>query len=432
MNLTTLDAIVIPDNRNRRDFDPVHILALQSSIQSKGLLSPIVLRNDRKTLVSGECRLKAIKELHRQDKPFNCNGERIPRDAVPFLCLAELTPLQLQEAEYEENSIRRDLSWVEKTAALAGLHKLRTAQQTGLGKVQTLVATASEIAGRAVSGGTPIASITDALFLDKFRDDPDVMGAKSAKEAVNIARKKVTAVHNAKLADQFKAENLVAPHTALLGDFLTVDLPSEVFDVIVTDPPYGINAHKMAPLSGSQAGTEHSYEDTPEYAAKIMTNIFFRGFRLCKPAAAFYMFCDFRWFAWAKENAALAGWTVWPTPIIGVKPSGGMIGDSSHGPRKAYEIVLFAYKGDKRTTGTYFDYFTMDQTDSKLHAAAKPVSAYVNLLKRSAVPGMQVLDPCMGSGTVFAAANLLSLKATGVEIDKAAFGTAVSRINSKE
>jgi hypothetical protein len=432
MNITTPEQIVISASRLRREFDKLYIVSLGESIKDKGLMHPIVLHNDGKTLCAGEQRLMAMIELHRQGKTFTCNGVTVPRDGIPYTILKALTPLQQLEAEYEENCVRRDLSWQERSAAIASLHRLRAAQRAATGGVQTLVATASEIAGHAVAG-RPITVVSDALLLDRFKTDPEVMKAASAKEAVNIAKKKITAQNMRLAAETFKSANVKAPHTALLGSCLEVD-PAALggpFDVICTDPPYGINAHKMAPLSGSQAGTEHAYDDTHLGAEEVWRWIF-GAYRYCKPQAALYMFYDFRHDVQIRRMANLDGWTVWPTPIIWHKPSGGMIGDSAHGPRKSYECILFAYRGDKRTTGTYLDVIIDVGGDSSLHAANKPISVIRDLLRRSCTPGMAVLDPCMGSGTIFPACNQLALKATGIELDQAHFGTAVSRINDKE
>ena len=135
MNLKPCVEILIPENRVRKDFDGMYILDLQKSIEEKGLMQPIVLRNDHVTLVAGEQRLKALTELHRKGVQFKCDGVLVPRDAIPYVTLAELAPLKLLEAEYEENAVRRDLSWQERCDALAKLHGLRSVQAASAGKV---------------------------------------------------------------------------------------------------------------------------------------------------------------------------------------------------------------------------------------------------------------------------------------------------------
>jgi DNA modification methylase len=262
-----------------------------------------------------------------------------------------------------------------------------------------------------------------------------VAKAKSRPEALNIAKKKLLAEFTAKLAEQYiENKGGECPHTLFMDSCLTIlpNLDPGIFDVIITDPPYGIDAHKMSPLSGSMAGTQHEYTDDYEYAFGIWECIFKEGVRISKENCAIYMFCDFQHYHEIALLAASYGWKVWDRPIIWHKPGGGMLGDIQHGPRRSYETILFAYRGDKRTMGAFNDVVILNGGDSILHAAAKPPALYAELLRRSSVPGMIILDPCAGSGPVFVAANMLNLTATGIEVSRQHAATALSRINNKE
>jgi ParB-like chromosome segregation protein Spo0J len=424
--------IVIPENRWRRDFDAAKITELASSIASKGLQHAVVLRNDRRTLVAGERRLRAIRQLRDHGVAITHNNEPVPLGAVPFVVLAQLDDLALREAEYEENAIRTDFSWLERTEAIAKLHKLREAQAKERGEVQTLRQTATEISGR--NEGEYATRIRRAVLLHDYASDPEVAAAKSEKEAFNIVKRKLTDTFTAALAKNIQAEARQVPHTALLGDcnalFATLD--AGVFDVLITDPPYGIEAHTFSATDGNESATQHRYDDSWESASAVIRGIIDEGTRVCKPDAAMYMFCDHSRFEWLSGYANARGWTAWPRPIFWHKPAGGMMGDTTRGPRRSYETIFFAYRGNKRTTGTFLDVIVHQPRDDARHAAAKPVEVYVNLLRRSALPGMLVLDPCMGSGPVFPASNLLQLRATGMEIVESHYNTALSRINGKE
>jgi DNA modification methylase len=61
-------------------------------------------------------------------------------------------------------------------------------------------------------------------------------------------------------------------------------------------------------------------------------------------------------------------------------------------------------------------------------AAQKPVDLYRDFLMRSCRAGDSVLDPFCGSGTIFAAAHGLKVKATGIEVDRIAYGISVMRL----
>lgn len=435
MHYVPIETILVAETRQRRHFDDTALETLANSIISRGLLHPITIRNDTPQLVAGERRLRAVARIYAKGLAFTCNGTSVPSGTVPCLKLCDLDSFSLEEAELEENVIRVDLTWQDRANAEARLHALRSKQASERGETQSLIATAREILGSEPTNSNPAVDLRESIILNDFLSDPEVAKAGSRKEALNIAKKKLAAEFRSALAQQFDISS-GNENVALLGNCRQLlanwspGLP--LFDVIITDPPYGINAHKMSAMSGSEAGNTHTYDDTIENAKDVWHSILSNGFRITAPDAALYMFCDFRYFQLLHNLARECNWTPWPTPIIWHKPGGGMLGDSQHGPRKSYEVILFAYKGDMRTTGTYLDVIVMSGGDSSLHAAAKPPALYAELLKRSCVPGMRVLDPCMGSGPIFPAANTLNLRATGIEVVQEHFETALSRINDKE
>lgn len=424
-----MQQIVVPPNRQRREFDKKALLELGNSIQRNGLFHPIVVKSlEEPMLRSGERRLRALTEFVNQ--PYRHNDAEIPAGSVPVTLTGELTQAQAEEVELEENIIRVDLSWQEKSNAIARLHALRTEQKAAVGERQLFTHTAREMRGTEDITPNDIVNVRNATLLKPFLDDPDVVKAATEREALSIVRKKLTQTFNERLAQNFDIKKSVSPHVLHHGSCRDIlpTLPSGVFDVILTDPPYGINAHKMSTMSQSETGVVHEYEDTFESADAIWRSIFDQGVRICKPSAHLYMFCDFRHWTHLHSLATRAGWNVWPTPIIWHKPTGGMLGDSSHGPRKSYEVILFAGRGDRRVTGVYLDVIVENPADSSLHAAAKPVGVYTNLLRRSVFPGDRVIDPCAGGGTIFPAANKLRCIATGIELSKVHYSAALQRL----
>lgn len=416
-----LNKIVIPENRQRRSFDEGALNELEQSIRLDGLHEPLVTRietNGDVVLVAGERRYRCLKRIYGDD-----SGE-----VVYCVDKGQLSPLVRERVELEENTHREDLSWQDRAAALARLHALRVAEEGEKGITHTRADTAKEVFGYAGGGSE---KVKDAIVLQQFKDKPEVASAKTETEAMNAVRKLMAAEFSTLLASRVKTDT--TPHKLFHGDsrkLLTEWEPNQ-YDVILTDPPFGIDAHKMAPLSGSEAATTHEYEDTLEYAMTVWATIFMEGFRVCKADAALYFFYDFRHDNTIRKMAKVAGWTVWPTPIIWHKPSGGMIGDSLHGPRKSYECILFAYKGEKRTTGMFLDVIIENPAGSSMHGAAKPASLYANLLKRSCIPGMHVLDMCCGSGPIFPAANSLLLRATGIEGVEKHYNTSKTRLTEQ-
>ena len=183
MQTIPITSLVIPENRQRREFDEKKIQDLATSINSKGLMHPPVVRvdGDQYILVAGERRTRAIQSLHLLDMGVMCNDTFVPAGFLPVTLLSDLDDLALREAELEENTIRVDLSWQEQAAAVAALHALRSDQAALDGKTQTISATADEILGKA-SAGSQQSRVSEALLVSRHLDDPDVQKAKTPKE----------------------------------------------------------------------------------------------------------------------------------------------------------------------------------------------------------------------------------------------------------
>lgn len=429
MKVIPFDLLVIPENRQRRDFDEKKIQELASSIQTKGLLHPpvCVFNGEVYELVAGERRTRAIRSLSLLDIGITCNDQFIPANSLPITLLGDLPPLALREAELEENTVRVDLSWQEQATAIAELDALRRDQAAEMGLPHTARATASEIAGREAVG-SEISKVTDAVVVARHLADPEVAKAKTVKEAMKVIKKKAEAEHRATLAATFDMAK--TPHTALKGSCfeLAATIPSTSIDVILTDPPYGIGADSF----GDMAGTTHDYQDTEDYALDCYELVAQEGFRIAKDKAHIYVFLDPRLWHDVSLKFTLAGWEVWPTPLIWNKLN-GMLPKPDFGPRRTYEMILFASKGGKKVSKVgASDVITCPLVTDRDHGAQKPVPLYCELLSRSSQPGDKVLDFFMGSGTIFPAANKLKLVATGMEINEQYYNLAVSRLDQTD
>jgi DNA modification methylase len=426
LHLVPLTAIVIGENRQRREFKPERLTELANDICSNGLIHPLAVRangaDDSVRLVAGERRLRAIQQLIEQQRTFSCNGALIPPGMVPCTHLGEMTELEAREAELSENIIRLDLTWQERAKAEADLHALRQERNPA----QTITATASEILG-APAAGSQIAGVSQSIVLSKYLDDPDIAKAKSKDEAMKVLRKKAEAGKRAELA--FAFDRASSPHTFELCscyDYINGITHGSV-DVIITDPPYGIDADAF----GSQAQATHTYADDEEAFFRAVRMLSTQGMIITKPAAHLYMFCDYRHFERAKLELALAGWWVWPRPLIWDKGN-GMLPYPELGPRNCYETILYAVKGKRPVIYQgQSDVLRIPGVARPEQGAQKPAQLYLELLHRSCSPGDTVFDPFTGTGPVFAAANSLSLVAIGCEIDAERYNFALSRINEK-
>ena len=420
----TLDSITIPENRFRRVFDERRMEELKQSILRNGLLSPITVERvaDEFILRTGERRLRVLAEIIKSGGTFHLGNITYAGGTTPAVDFDELTPLKRLEIEVEENVIRSDFTWQERTRALAALHELRKIQNP----VQTIAATASEILGKPAQGSERMV-VSNALIVNKHLHIPEVARAKNEKEALRAIEKITSAGHRAKLAAA--ALKQVSPHTLLLGDSLELlsTLPAGSFDVICTDTPYGIGSNTF----GEMAATGHDYEDSKDYFDKIFQVFPDESYRVAKERAHVYVFCDVRRFEQLSVLMLLAGWTCFPTPLVWTKGN-GMLPFPDHGPRRTYECIFYAWKGDRKTLLVKTDVINISGVRRLKHGAQKPVALYVDLLSRSANPGDTVLDCFGGTGPILVAANRMRLTATYIEKDENSFNIAKLRVDEKE
>lgn len=434
MKIVPISSIIVAENRQRKDFDADRLSDLCDDIALNGLQhAPVVAGAEGSCeLVSGERRYRAIRDLASAGIAIRYGSQDIPLDYIPVTDFGALSPRQRKILELHENIERENLTWQERVTAEAELHEVRSEEAAEQGKKQTYLATAEELAGKPLRGTVEQSyaqtEVRQSVVLAKHLKDPEVAAAKSPREALKIVQKKETTAHYQKVAQALGSTQTQDRHTLIRGDFrqvLTL-LPAEIFDCILTDPPYGINAQDF----GSQVFNEHKFDDSKPLWLDLMACLATEGMRVCKPKAHAYVFCDPQHFTILQAIFKDAGWRVFRTPLIWVKGT-GMLPLPEHGPRRCYEAILYAIKGDKTTTGVYSDVLNFSPEKTTIHPDQKPVDLYVDMLRRSTRPGEVVLDPCAGSGTIFVAANKLQLTAYGIEEEETSFALSTERLKEK-
>jgi len=358
------------------------------------------------------------------------NGAIVPDGEIPYVTLGQLTPLQAEEAELEENLHRKDLTWQENAAAMAKLHSLRSRQAQAEGRVHTVADTARETKGR--SDGGYQAAVRKDLVVAKFLHNPEVAKAKTADEAFKIIKRQEESQRNVALAAEVGKTFTQSVHELHNTNCLSWmrATSADQFDVILTDPPYGMGADSFGDAAGKLGGIEHHYKDDYEHWKALMEEWCGLAFRVAKPQAHAYVFCDLDNFHELKRMMAQAGWWVTRTPFICTKPNSGRVPHPEHGPRRQWEMILYAIKGKKVTNGIHPDVITTMADPNMSHGAQKPVALYSDLLKRSVKPGDTVLDSFAGSGTIFPAAHQFKCKAVGIEMNPEYYALCLNRIKA--
>lgn len=426
-----LSSIIIPADRQRKEFDEDANQSLMSSIQSVGLLQAPVLElvGSDYVLRAGERRYRAISDIYALNGTFSYDGEAVPAGLVPHTLWGELTELQRLEIEVDENECREPFTWQEKAEATAKLTRLRMMQAEIANRPEPTVADiAKELKGSSL--GSAHTDVRNDLILSKHLHDPDVAKAKTSKEAMLILKKKEQAAQHLRLA-QAQGESFTSPKHQCFNEDSRIwasRQPDGLFDAICTDPPYGIGADNFGESEGGTAGS-HGYDDSPETLHSIIEWFAPESFRLAKPQAHLYLFCDSDWFQAWRVTLSLAGWKVFRTPLIWVRPTGFRTPWITCGPQRKYEMILYAVKGEKPVNMIAPDAFVLQSAGEGLgHPAAKPAAIYTELLRRSVKPGDVIGDLFCGTGPIFGAADELSCSAIGVEQVQTFYGIALAQI----
>lgn len=413
-----LDDIKISPDRQRKYFDKEKLDDLAADIAENDLIHALAVTPTGE-LICGERRLRAIKSLYEKGIQIWYGKSLVPLHSIPVVVVRERDMEEYYAMELAENTARADLTWQERVDATSRYHTLRAKQKKG---AQSLTDTARELS---TNPSPPVKAVSDSVILAQYMQDPEVTKQKSMKDAMRVVERKAREVKINMLAGKIK-KDVHARHKVILGDAVEElpHLPDESFDVMLTDPPYGIGAQNF----GSQNLHPHAYDDSPESWLRLMVVLASESFRITKKLSHAYIFCDIRRWSDLQVLMDAAGWDVWPRPLIWDRLTGGILPRPQHGPRYTYQAILYALKGGKTVLRNGMDVLRYPVPQKSIHAAEKPVELYIDLLRRSCLPGDRVIDPCAGSGTILPAANILSLFATAIEINETFHNTALSRM----
>lgn len=182
-------------------------------------------------------------------------------------------------------------------------------------------------------------------------------------------------------------------------------IPDGSVDLIVTDPPYGMNFQSnYRTVKHRKIANDHRFP----------VEIFDELFRIASRGV--YVFC--RWdnlvdipkpksfLAWVKNN-----WSM---------------GDLKHEHGRQWEGIAFYNMKEHQFIKRIPDVIHVNRTGNKLHPTEKPVELIETIIASNI--GSTILDPFMGSGTTGVACQNLKRNFIGIELDKEYFEIAKKRI----
>lgn len=372
---------------------------LAESLLRYGQLTPIILTRDNE-LIAGERRLEGHK--------MNCvtHIDAVYRD--------ELDAADLEELELEENLQRKQLTWKEEELAKARIHKLRVAKDPNWSQMQTAAVVAKP-------GQMPQQrDVSQALNLEKMiKLFPEIGEAKTKAQALNLAKAKAKSITRAVDVSQRPEVYAEVTEKIWLGDSVQLikEIENEAFDLVLTDPPFGINYD--AHVAGT-VGEENSYIDTVEkyeYILSMLPDVY----RVLKPDSFLVWFFGMTWYQPVKDKMRAAGFIVDEIPIMWDRSDGRCFTNvPNHYFTKGYDVAFHAFKGDphivKKNLSNVLRFPPVETKDRDL-VVERPVEMYQEIIERLTIPGQSVVDFFVGSGSVTAAAARSKRDYLGIELD---------------
>jgi len=192
-------------------------------------------------------------------------------------------------------------------------------------------------------------------------------------------------------------------------------LPDDYFDLIITDPPYGIKRNKLNMGKGGGVAKHIDYGDY-KWDDEIPSSAhFFEMLRISKNQIIFggnymteYLPPSSCWIVWDKDNGNTdfadceLAWCSFDTAV-----------------RK------FKYKWSGMLQEN------MSWKEKRLHPTQKPVALGRWILEKFANKGDRIFDPFAGSGSFLVACKQLRFEYVGCEINKSYVDIAIQRLSQK-
>jgi len=178
------------------------------------------------------------------------------------------------------------------------------------------------------------------------------------------------------------------------------EMPDKCVDLVLTDPPYGIDVGKNDTVGGEKLAKVTNYGKHGWDKAIPDKEIFNEMFRISKNQIIFggnYMIEHLKsspcWIVWDKDNTGNfadceLAWTSFPSAVRKIK-----------------------YRWNGMLQGN------MLEKEKRVHPTQKPQPVMRWILEKYAQKSDLILDPFMGSGTTLCACQELGMDFIGIEID---------------
>ena len=397
---------------------------LEENILKDGIRDPLVLWNGY--LIDGHNRYQiAFKhglEYKTIDKEFedesqvkewmilNQFGRRnlnIYQRNVLALQLEEVFSVKAKEQQGKRTDLLATLPKSEPINTRKEIAKIADVKESTLGKVKFIEKKASpEIKAQLSTGEVNINQVYQEIKKDE----------KKEEYKANVLKTRIETTINENIKN---------------GDSLEIleTLEDGCIDIVLTDPPYGINYVSNRSIYDESITKRGLLNDKKDEAFDLLDKVCEVLSRKTAINSHLYFFCSWSVFS-SFENIISKYFTI-KTPIIWDKGNKGS-GDLDNDWGNQTEIIIYCVKGKKLVNLRRGNLINIPRlhTSKMIHPTQKPNDLLKQILEVSATKGDFIVDPFMGSGSTIKVSNEMGFKSLGIELDNEMFNIANNFINA--
>lgn len=411
------DIRILPE-RGRKSFEKLQELAA-SIKETGGLINPLYVVDDDKSpgkyiLTAGERRYRAI---------IMGNATiGLGMEMVPVSYREGLSEIDQKIIELEENIGRQDLDWQEESFLRMQVHELRCKKNPNWTQQQT--AEVLSVSPALVSKQIKMAKELQAH--PELRAEIKNLDMNSAIKVVEN-RKKVQKMERLKESGQ-----LTLSQDLKLGSCVDLikTLPDNSVDLLLTDPPYGLEAlEDLRKGDGSvmqgHAMMSKTHNMSIDEVLATLKTLAPELRRVMKAGAHFYVFAAYEY---AGDFIKALSPLEFQPPILHWDRGRNTSPGYGYNYLNKFECIIYGHnppRGRRLQKNMYnvFEIPTVSNNE-RLYPTEKPVTLLKTFIQQSTNLGDMVLDPFAGSASTLKAAKSLGRQSIGFEIDKDAFARA--------
>ena len=427
------------DSRQRKSLND--ITELKTSIKNTGQINPIIVRQDGEEtiLIAGEGRLRSCLELEIQ---------------VEVKFWNELSPIQAEVVELEENIKRTDLPWRDHVRSIARIHELhkaqdpswnypKTAAELGFASAYmlTILTVAKHIDSPFLKDSTGFDHAYGLLQRQADRRAAAIVGAiaETAKDAFNPPETSqtqspattqpadsVTGPNQNQSSGQVSALSQTSPikpkpaepaPVVLNQSFLewvkTYQGPK--FNLIHCDFPFGIK------FTGGYGQEEDGikYEEDEDTYWNLLNCLCQNTEKLASYSSHLVYWFSMTFYTETVKRLRAAGWKVQDHPLIWHKSDGqGIVPGRNEYPRRIYETALLCSRGSRPLVKMIDNVKSAPRSSNAIHPSQKPEPVLRHFFEAVVDSTTDMLDPTCGSGSALRAGEDVGARSVlGLELN---------------